>query len=39
MKLGSINELPNGHLLVNMGAINRIFEVTRGQKSSMGCLG
>ena len=32
MKLGSINELPNGNLLVNMGAINRIFEVTRDKK-------
>ena len=32
MKLGSVNELPNGNLLVNMGAINRIFEVTRDKK-------
>ena len=31
-KLGNLTELPNGNLLVNMGAINRVFEVTRDKK-------
>lgn len=32
LKLGSVTELPNGNLLVNMGAINRILEITRDKK-------
>lgn len=32
LKLGSVCELPNGNLLINMGAINRILEVTRDKK-------
>ena len=29
---GSVNELKNGNLLVSMGAVNRVFEITRSKQ-------